>query len=468
MPTRIQVLLVDDNEAFAGAATTWLAEQPGLDLVGRARTGVEAIRMARDLQPTVVVMDLGLPGMDGFEATRLVKTASPERAVVVLTLNDCPTAREEAMAVGADAFVGKADLLTDLVPAIRRVAGNPAPEEPRTAPGRAPSRTVDPFAEVKGSSDAIARVLRAVAIVAPTDSTVLVEGETGTGKELVARALHRASRRHAGPFVKVNCAAIPASLVESELFGHEKGSFTGAARARIGRFEAADGGTIFLDEIGELSLDMQAKLLHVLQEGEFERVGESRPRRVDVRIVAATNRGLARSVAAGRFRSDLFYRLDVFPIRVPPLRERGGDVPVLAVHMLEEAAARLRRELSRFSDEALQRMARYPWPGNVRELRNVVERSAILADGPIVEVVGLGSEIGPETEVGDAETLEENERRHILRTLERTRWVLEGPRGAAECLGLPASSLRSRMKRLGIARPAAAGPDDGPVDSDAP
>ena len=301
-------------------------------------------------------------------------------------------------------------------------------------------------------------MLREVRQVAPTDATVLLTGETGTGKELVARAIHARSPRGERTLVKVNCGAIPAGLVESELFGHEKGAFTGALQRRIGRFELADRGTLFLDEVGELPPDAQVKLLRVLQEQEFERVGGGRPIRVDVRVVAATNRDLGVEVTEGRFRADLFYRLNVFPIRVPPLRERRGDVPLLVRHLLAQLQRRLARPLRGVTPESLARLERYPWPGNVRELQNVLERAAVLARGPVVDVpdplrspsaarpgAAAGAEAG-----GDFATLEEAERAHIGEALRRTGGVIHGPRGAAVLLDVRPTTLRSRMERLGI------------------
>jgi transcriptional regulator with GAF, ATPase, and Fis domain len=300
-------------------------------------------------------------------------------------------------------------------------------------------------------------MLREVRQVAPTAATVLLTGETGTGKELVARAIHDRSPRRDRTLVKVNCGAIPAGLVESELFGHEKGAFTGALQRRIGRFELADRGTIFLDEVGELPPDAQVKLLRVLQEQEFERVGGGRPIRVDVRVIAATNRDLAVEVTEGRFRADLFYRLNVFPIRVPPLRERRGDVPLLVRHILAQLQRKLARPLRGVTPESLARLERYPWPGNVRELQNVLERAAVLARGPVVDVpdplrspaaapgIAAGLVAG-----GELATLEAAERAHVREALRRTGGIIHGPRGAAALLGVKPTTLRSRMERLGI------------------
>jgi formate hydrogenlyase transcriptional activator len=308
-----------------------------------------------------------------------------------------------------------------------------------------------------GKSGALRRVLKQVETVAPTDSTVLIYGETGTGKELIARAIHNLSPRRPQAFVKLNCAAIPTGLLESELFGHERGAFTGAIAQRIGRFELGDRGTVFLDEIGELPLELQPKLLRVLQEREFERLGSSQTRRSEGRLIAATNGDLAAMVGAQRFRADLFYRLNVFPIHVPPLRDRAEDIPLLVRHFVQHFARRMSRAIDTISSETMESLMRYHWPGNIRELENVVERAVILSPGPVLRVPldGLQTCAVPGQVNGKPRTLEEAEREHILATLKETRWVLSGPRGAAMRLGMNRSTLQFRMKRLGIVRPGA-------------
>ncbi|AMV27410.1 Formate hydrogenlyase transcriptional activator [Gemmata sp. SH-PL17] len=312
------------------------------------------------------------------------------------------------------------------------------------------------FDEIVGSSPALVSVLQRVSKVAGTDSTVLVTGETGTGKELVARAVHSASPRRGKPLIKLNCAALPTALVESELFGHEKGAFTGATARKPGRFELADGGTLFLDEVGELSLETQAKLLRVLQEREFERVGGTAPVRVDVRVIAATNRDLAKRVRDGQFREDLFYRLNVFPVRLPALRERGSDVPLLVRFFVAKFAARLGKRFEGVGAGTLDALTAYHWPGNIRELENVIERAVILSDGPELEI---DPEVLPTTPDGavpivpSENSLVAVERAHVLEVLARTGWVIEGASGAAKVLGLHPNTLRSRMKKLGITRP---------------
>jgi formate hydrogenlyase transcriptional activator len=314
-------------------------------------------------------------------------------------------------------------------------------------------KSVHNFEEIVGRSPALAGVLDQVRRVAPTSTSVLIYGETGTGKELIARAIHSASSRHDRPLIKINCAALPAGLVESELFGHEKGAFTGAIARHTGRFELANGGTIFLDEIGELPAEAQAKLLRVLQEGEFDRVGGTAPMKVDVRVIAATNRDLLKAVRARAFREDLYYRLSVFPLRLPPLRERSGDVPLMAKFLLDKFASRVGRRFEGIGTDTLRRLAAYQWPGNVRELENVLERAVILATGPILEVdPEILGHPGVESATTASSSLEEVERNHILDVLRQARWVIEGPRGAAAALGLHPNTLRSRLKKLGISR----------------
>ena len=325
------------------------------------------------------------------------------------------------------------------------------------------------FEEIVGQSSALAKVIEKVKLVASTDSSVLILGETGTGKELIARAVHSNSERRNRPLVKVNCAALPVGLIESELFGHEKGAFTGASDRRIGRFELAHSGTIFLDEIGDMPADVQAKLLRVLQEHEFERVGGSNLIKVDVRVIAATNRDLFRSVSEGTFRQDLYYRLNVFPVQLPPLRERREDIPPLVHYFVHRFGLKIGRKVSRIQRETMERLVSYAWPGNVRELENVIERAVILSRGIELEVApDVLPEIAavahaqtaaprpaPEEEVpavSRPQSIDQVERNHILEVLMRTNWRIEGPEGAAALLNLNPSTLRSRMKKLGVQR----------------
>ena len=311
------------------------------------------------------------------------------------------------------------------------------------------------FEGIVGWSPVLQNVLRLVDMVAPGTSTVLLLGETGTGKELVARAIHNRSGRKDRGFVKLNCAAIPHGLLESELFGHERGAFTGAVSQKVGRLELADRGSLFLDEIGDIPLELQPKLLRVLQEREFERLGSTRTKKVDVRIVAATHRDLEEMIREKQFRTDLYYRLNVFPISIPPLRERPEDIPLLVQHFVREAARRMNKTIDAIPSAAMEALMQYRWPGNIRELENVIERAVILSPGSVlrVPVRDLRSRIAPGHANEEPHTIADVEREHIRAVLQETRWVLSGPRGAATRLGLNRSTLYFRMKKLGIVRP---------------
>jgi len=325
-------------------------------------------------------------------------------------------------------------------------------------------RTEMNFTQIIGNSASLRRVLKGVGTVAPTDSTVLIYGETGTGKELIARAIHDLSPRSSKPFVKLNCAAIPTGLLESELFGHEKGAFTGAIAQRIGRFEVANGGTIFLDEIGEIPLELQPKLLRVLQEREFERLGSSRTLRTDARLIAATNRDLEAMVGEQKFRPDLFFRLNVFPVHVPPLRERQADIPLLVRHFTQQFSRRMKKVMETIPSATMDALCRYQWPGNIRELQNVVERAVIISTGPVLSVDvsdlrfpkdsrTVEQSASPKPTNGALHNvLEATERGHILEALQRCNWVVAGPSGAAARLGMKRSTLQKRIHKLGIAR----------------
>ena len=310
----------------------------------------------------------------------------------------------------------------------------------------------DDFEEIIGARGALREVLDLVRTVAPTDSTALIEGETGTGKELIARSIHEHSTRRDRSFVKLNCAAIPLGLLESELFGHERGAFTGAVARKVGRFEAANRGTLFLDEIGDIPPELQPKLLRVLQDGEFERLGSTQTQRANVRLVAATNRDLAELVAQNQFRSDLYYRLNVFPILVPPLRDRSGDIPLLVMHFVRIYSERMNKQIEWIPTEVMEELVGHSWPGNIRELQNFIERSVILTDGntlrPPLEEFRQAAEIDSLEPI----TLEEAERHHIRKTLAQANWVIDGPGGAAVRLGMKRSTVYARMRKLGIFR----------------
>jgi formate hydrogenlyase transcriptional activator len=321
------------------------------------------------------------------------------------------------------------------------------------------------FEEIVGKSEALRRVLQEVETVAPTDSTVLIYGETGTGKELIARAVHNLSSRHSNGFVKLNCAAIPTGLLESEMFGHERGAFTGAIAQRVGRFELAHRGTMFLDEVGEIPLELQPKLLRVLQEREFERLGSTKTLRSDARLIAATNRDLETLVGEQKFRSDLYYRLNVFPVRVPALRERPEDIPLLVRHFVQQYSRQMSKVVDTIAADTMATLVKYPWPGNIRELQNVIERAVILAKGPLLTVPGHDLHISNGSSGGSSgtsaasihgsprnmrEALDDTERKQIVEALEQTNWTVAGPNGAAAKLGMKRSTLQSRMQKLGI------------------
>ena len=322
------------------------------------------------------------------------------------------------------------------------------------------------YGDIVGQSTPLQEVIRQIQMVAPTDASVLIQGESGTGKELIARAIHERSQRHARPLIKVNCASVPRELFESEFFGHVKGSFTGAVRDRAGRFQLADGGTLFLDEAGEIPLELQSKLLRVLQEGEYERVGEERTRTANVRVIAATNRDLPRDIAEGRFREDLYYRLSVFPVTMPPLRERRADIPLLAQHFIRLACQKIACTSAKLTHAHLEQLQQYDWPGNIRELQNVIERAVILSQGGTLRfdaILGGASRRSPvavaraeaaANSVLTREQLKERERDNLLAALEKTNWKVYGHSGAAELLGIKATTLASRMKALGIRKKA--------------
>ena len=325
-------------------------------------------------------------------------------------------------------------------------------------------RTEMNFSQIIGNSSSLRRVLKHVETVAPTDSTVLIYGETGTGKELIARAIHDLSPRRSKPFVKLNCAAIPTGLLESELFGHEKGAFTGAIAQRIGRFEVANGGTIFLDEIGEVPLELQTKLLRVLQEREFERLGSSRTLRTDARLIAATNRDLEVMVSEQKFRSDLFFRLNVFPVHVPPLRDRQGDIPLLVRHFTQQFSRRMKKTMDKIPSASMDALCRYHWPGNIRELQNVIERAVIISTGSALSIDVSDLKLPKSERTAEKSTssnsangtlhnvLEETERQQILKALKQSNWVVAGPNGAAAQLGMKRTTLQQRIHKLGIVR----------------
>jgi DNA-binding NtrC family response regulator len=407
----------------------------------------EFLASARADMPSCLLLDVQLPGLSGLDLQQELAKGGVQIPIIFMTGHGDIPMSVRAMKAGALEFLTKPVKDEDLLDAIQQAIGR----EPRALqqPGGIAQSN---FEQIVGTSDALREVLEQVEIVAPTESTVLILGETGTGKELIARAIHTISSRSKRAFVKLNCAAIPSGLLESELFGHEKGAFTGAVAQRIGRFELANGGTLFLDEVGDIPLELQPKLLRVLQEQEFERLGSTRTQRVDVRMVAATNRDLAQMVGDKQFREDLYFRLNVFPIRIPPLRKRAGDIPLLVRHYVEKYAQRMNKRIETISEETMNALCRQAWPGNIRELQNFIERAVIMTPGSILQIqVGELGRFTPVTST-TANTLEDMEREHIVQTLRETRGIVGGRHGAAAKLGLKRTTLLSKMERLGISR----------------
>jgi formate hydrogenlyase transcriptional activator len=500
------VLVVDDTPTNVKMLVEMLSREGYRVLV--AREAESALEQARYAMPLVILLDVMMPGMDGFEACRRLKAvpATAEIPVVFMTaLGDLEDKVKGFGAGGAD-YVVKPFEHEEVLARVRThvhlrklqlelARSNEMLEQrvnERTAELKAALAQIESMKtrleqenrylqqeiceqgnhrEIIGSSPALQQALRQVDLVAAADTTVLIHGETGTGKELIARAIHERSQRRARPLVKLNCSAISAGLVESELFGHLKGAFTGATDKRVGRFELADGGTLFLDEVSELPLDTQTKLLRVLQEGEFEPVGSSKTQQVDVRVIAASNRDLSADVASGRFRADLYYRLNVFPIEVPPLRARTGDIPVLAKFFMERFARKLGKPLKHIDPQTLAALQAHSWPGNIRDLQNTIERAAVLSSGETLRIdwvlqaapqscfaaaahrpADTGANGSGTATRAEPNTLEEMERQHFIAVLRRTHGVIEGPNGAARILDLKPSTARFRIRKLGIKR----------------
>jgi DNA-binding NtrC family response regulator len=473
-PKSLRVLIVEDREDDARLLVRAL-KRDGFDVTWDCVDCEEDMRSRLRLESwDVIVCDYSIPGFGALEALGVYRQLGLDLPFLVVSGAVGEDVAVECMRQGAHDYLMK-NSLTRLCEAVRRELREAdsrrgkrhaeeqlkaALDELRSLHERVSAENVYLREEIRqghlhgdivGSSEAMKAALVQAEQVAGTDSTVLIVGETGTGKELMARAIHSMSRRRRKPLVTVNCASIPATLVESELFGHEKGAFTGAIKRRIGRFETADTGTIFLDEIGELMPEMQAKLLRVLQEGKVERLGNSASIDVDVRVLAATNRDLESDIEKGRFRQDLYFRLNVFPIVIPPLRERNDDVEPLVRAFVSEFSAGMGKRIDAIPRADIDRLRAYHWPGNVRELRNLVERAMITATGPTLRIPIPTGRRQPPTIPGDG-TLDDVQRRHIGRVLERTNWRIRGARGAAQILGLKPTTLEARMRKLGLKR----------------
>lgn len=462
MNDRDGLVCVIDDDISAREAISELARSAGLDVEAFA-SAQEYLAAPRTAPPSCLVLDVELPGLTGLQLQEQLGRAQVVVPIVFVSGHgDVPMSVRALKAGALDFFTKPFDpelLLSAIYAGIAAAgrtnvaaasAGLPGRRGPQTSGDRAKAATAPSVRGIVGASEALDDVLSQVNTVAKTDSTVLIHGETGTGKELIARAVHELSDRSRGPFIKVNCGAIPTGLLESELMGHEKGAFTGAIAQRIGRFELAQDGTLFLDEIGEIATELQPKLLRLLQEREFERVGGTRTVRSNARLVAATNRDLSAMVKARTFREDLYYRLNVFPINLPPLRSRRQDIPTLAQHFVHQLSTRLNKNARIISPTALERLQHYDWPGNIRELENVIERAMILAQGPTLDIPQLSRARPTDEQVPQGDDLAAVNRAHILGVLEATGWVVAGPHGAAARLGVKRSTLNYRMQKLGI------------------
>jgi DNA-binding NtrC family response regulator len=458
---RLEVLVVDDDAAIRDSLRRVL-EHAG-HVVSEAESGDRALEMLEEKPVDAVLLDINMPGIDGLDALERIREMAPDTGVIVVSGEATIANAIKAGQRGAYDFIVKPpdravllDVLTEAarVTRLRRSAGDGKGGAPATAT-RASNRAEHPGADlgILGRSPAVQGMLENIRRVGPSQGRVLITGENGSGKELVARAIHTLSRRAAGPFVKINCAAIPRELVESELFGYERGAFTGAAQSKKGRMELADRGTLFLDEIGDLSLDAQAKLLRVIETGEVERLGGTRTAHYDVRILSATNKDLAQEIEAEAFREDLFYRLNVLPLHDPPLRERGADVVILAEQFLELFCEAEGKPAKHLSDEARRMIEDYHWPGNVRELRNLTERAAILVDGTEVRAEDLASwlEAAPARDqaVGLRGEIERRESEAVRKALEAASWNVTQ---AAAGLGIDRTNLHRKMRKYGISR----------------
>ena len=465
------ILIIDDLPENLTVLREMLSDQ-GYK-IRPALSGEIALNALKADIPDLILLDIMMPGMDGFEVCVKLKSEVNTQDIPVIFMTALNDAKDKirAFEVGGIDYITKPFHSGEVLARVATHIANRRLQQKLYEQNEHLLKEIEAhqqskdtvgylldeikqghnFGEIIGESKILEQLLEKTSVVANTDATVLIYGETGTGKELIARAIHNNSQRYERPLLKVNCAALPKDLIESEIFGHEKGAFTGAIKQRKGKFELADKGTIFLDEIGELSLEAQAKLLRILQEQEFERIGSEKSIKVDVRVIAATNRFLKSEVEAGNFRADLFYRLNVIPLSVPSLRERKADIPLLADFFVNKAARKLGRTITGISKNSMDQLIEYSWPGNIRELENVIERSTILSSGSVIEIgEHLEKSTDTEKQTGSLNTLEEVERLHITYILTHTGGVIEGLKGAANILGLNPSTLRGRMRKLEI------------------
>ena len=455
-----RILVIDDNESMRSAVSE-VAKRMGHEAIGAA-TGAEGLSRLQEQVFDLAIIDYRMDDMDGLQVLEALKAQAPDTEAMILTGFGTIEIAVEAMKKGAADFIEKTNLREALPIKIEKVLDYREARRDRERLGEENKYLREEisgrynFGEIVGASTQMAQILATVKKVASTDSSVLISGESGTGKELVARALHYQSQRQSRPFVKVNCGALPRELVESELFGHEKGSFTGAVRQKKGKFELAEQGTIFLDEIGDVPLETQVRLLRVLQEKQFERVGGEQTLSADVRVVAATNRELRKMVEEGSFREDLFYRLEVIPFVLPPLRERKEDIPALVLHFMSKKCGEMNVPLKRLTEEAMNGLIHYMWPGNVRELENVIERTIVLSDDVEIGLHGLPLAFDSSDHSGDAlpdaaiplnKTLDDMERKLIERAMQEANQVKTR---AAELLGIKTSALYYKLEKYGL------------------
>jgi DNA-binding NtrC family response regulator len=480
------ILIVDDQDASVLLLERMLSGV-GYTCIASTMDPHQVCELHRNNHYDLILLDLLMPGMDGFQVMEDLKEIEPDGYLPVLVITVQPAHKLRALEAGAKDFISKPFDLTELQTRIHnllevRLLYKKIENYNKVLEQRVEERTVElrtalseiktmkdqleteniyfrqeikmrsQFGNIIGQSDGLKYVLYRAEQVAPMNTTVLILGETGTGKDMIAAAIHDMSPRKDRPLITVNCAALPGNLIESELFGREKGAFTGADTRQVGRFEIANGSTLCLDEIGELPLEVQAKLLRVIQHNEFERLGSSQTIKVDVRIIATTNRDLEEEIRKGRFRQDLYYRLNVLPITVPPLRQRKEDIPLMVQAFIERYSRKLGKQITSIQKETMKALQDYPWPGNVRELESIIERAVILCPGPVLQLADK-LEIPSPSLLSAVRTLEETEQNQILKILSETRWHIEGKDGAAAILGLHPSTLRARMHKLGIVRP---------------